>query len=88
MLFFRKLVRITLILFAEVIKWGLESPGGVAIDWVHDLLYWTDSGTRRVEVSTLDGRYRSVIASNDLDKPRAIVTHPGEAYIFWTDWGK
>lgn len=72
---------------SEVVKYGLESPGGVAIDWIHDLLYWTDSGTRRVEVTTLNGRYRSVIASNDLDKPRAIVTHPGEAYIFWTDWG-
>lgn len=28
----------------DVIRWGLESPGGVAIDWIHDLLFWTDSG--------------------------------------------
>ncbi|KAK9731245.1 Low-density lipoprotein receptor domain class A [Popillia japonica] len=71
----------------EVIKWGLESPGGVALDWVHDLLFWTDSGTRRIEVSTLDGRERAIIAANDLDKPRAIAVHPGEALVFWTDWG-
>lgn len=74
--------------FADVIRWGLETPGGVAVDWIHDLLFWTDSGTRRVEVATLDGTQRAVVAANDLDKPRAIVVHPGDALVFWTDWGK
>jgi len=55
----------------DVIKWGLESPGGIAVDWIHDLLFWTDSGTRRVEVSNFQGNLRTVIASYDLDKPRA-----------------
>lgn len=71
----------------DVIKWGLESPTGVAVDWIHELLFWTDSGTRRVEVATFDGNLRAVIAANNLDKPRAIVVHPGEALVFWTDWG-
>ncbi|KAI8440067.1 hypothetical protein MSG28_001491 [Choristoneura fumiferana] len=71
----------------DVIRWGLETPGGVAIDWIHDLVFWTDSGTRRVEVATLDGVQRAVIAANDLDKPRAIAVHPGDALVFWTDWG-
>lgn len=72
----------------DVIKWGLESPGGVAVDWIHDLLFWTDSGTRRVEVASFDGSLRDVIVANDLDKPRAIVVHPGEGMVFWTDWGR
>ncbi|XP_053950646.1 low-density lipoprotein receptor-related protein 4 [Anastrepha ludens] len=71
----------------DVIKWGLESPGGLAVDWIHDLLFWTDSGTRRVEVSNFMGNLRAVIASNDLDKPRAIVIHPDDALVFWSDWG-
>lgn len=66
---------------------GLESPGGIAVDWIHNLLFWTDSGTKRVEVSDMDGTHRVIIISNELDKPRAIVVHPGEALIFWTDWG-
>ncbi|PSN54231.1 Low-density lipoprotein receptor-related protein 4 [Blattella germanica] len=66
---------------------GTGAIGGVAIDWIHDTIFWTDSGTRRVEVATLDGSQRVIIASNDLDKPRAIAAHPGEALIFWTDWG-
>lgn len=71
----------------DVIRWGLESPGGVAVDWIHNLIFWTDSGTRRVEVASLDGGKRHVLASNDMDKPRAIAVHPGWALVFWTDWG-
>jgi hypothetical protein len=40
-----------------------------------------------VEVATLDGRMRVIIASSDVDKPRDIATHPGETVVFWTDWG-
>jgi low-density lipoprotein receptor-related protein 4 len=71
----------------DVIRWGLEAPSGVAIDWIHNLLFWTDSGTRRVEVATMDGSVRAVLAASDLDKPRAVAVHPGEALVFWTDWG-
>lgn len=72
----------------NIIKWGLESPGGIAVDWIHDLIFWTDSGTKRVEVSTFDGSPRVVIVANHLSKPRAIVVHPGKALIFYTDWGR
>ncbi|XP_014255223.1 low-density lipoprotein receptor-related protein 4 [Cimex lectularius] len=71
----------------EIAKSGLDSPGGIAVDWIHDLLFWTDSGTRRVEVSNLDGQIRHVLISDDIQKPRAIAVHPGEALVFWTDWG-
>ncbi|XP_025833299.1 low-density lipoprotein receptor-related protein 4 [Agrilus planipennis] len=71
----------------DVIRWGLESPSGIAVDWIHNLIFWTDSGTRRIEVATLDGMQRAILVASDLDKPRAIAVHPGEAYVFWTDWG-
>ncbi|XP_014280390.1 low-density lipoprotein receptor-related protein 4 isoform X1 [Halyomorpha halys] len=71
----------------DITRWGLDSPSGVAVDWIHDLLFWTDSGTRRVEVSSFDGQNRHVLVSDDLAKPRAIAVHPGEAFVFWTDWG-
>lgn len=46
----------------DVIWWGLKSPSGVAVDWIHDLIFWTDSGTQRVEVANLDGSVRRTIA--------------------------
>lgn len=72
----------------DVLRWGLDTPSGVAIDWIHDLLFWTDAGTSRIEVITLDTKIRHVLVSSDLGKPRAIAVHPGFAYVFWTDWGR
>uniref|UniRef100_A0A4W3JHK9 Low density lipoprotein receptor-related protein 4 n=1 Tax=Callorhinchus milii TaxID=7868 RepID=A0A4W3JHK9_CALMI len=71
----------------EVVSTGLESPGGLAIDWIHDKLYWTDSGTSRIEVANLDGTQRKVLLWQNLEKPRAIALHPMEGTIYWTDWG-
>uniref|UniRef100_A0A8C2Q5F3 Low density lipoprotein receptor-related protein 4 n=1 Tax=Cyprinus carpio TaxID=7962 RepID=A0A8C2Q5F3_CYPCA len=66
----------------EVVSTGLESPGGLAIDWIHNKLYWTDSGTSRIEVANLDGTQRKVLLWQRMEKPRAIALK-----IYWTDWG-
>ncbi|XP_056113822.1 low-density lipoprotein receptor-related protein 4 isoform X1 [Rhinichthys klamathensis goyatoka] len=71
----------------EVVSTGLESPGGLAIDWIQNKLYWTDSGTSRIEVSNLDGTHRKVLLWQRMEKPRAIALHPIEGKIYWTDWG-
>ena len=57
------------------------------MDWTHDKLFWSDSGTSRIEVANLDGSLRKVLIWKDLDKPRALAVHPGQGAIFWTDWG-
>ncbi|XP_070199995.1 low-density lipoprotein receptor-related protein 4-like isoform X2 [Littorina saxatilis] len=72
----------------EIITEGLESPGGLAVDWIHDKLFWTDAGTRRIEVANLDGTYRKVVIWEGLEKPRALVAYPAKGTLFWTDWGK
>lgn len=58
----------------------LSVSGGLAIDWIHDKLYWTDSGTSRIEVSNLDGTQRKVLLWQNMEKPRAIALHPIEGY--------
>ena len=55
--------------------------GGVAVDWIHDKLFWTDAGTSRIEVSNLDGSMRKVLVWERLEKPRAIVAHPAEGSV-------
>jgi DNA-binding beta-propeller fold protein YncE len=60
----------------------LESPAGLAVDWVTSKLYWTDAGTNRIEVSNLDGSMRGLLVWEGLDKPRDIVVDPiGECDI-------
>ncbi|RXG71249.1 Low-density lipoprotein receptor-related protein 4 [Armadillidium vulgare] len=65
----------------------LELPGGLAIDWINQKLYWTDDGTDRIEVSNLDGANRGILIWDGLDHPRDIVVNPAEGILFWSEWG-
>ncbi|MED6276189.1 Low-density lipoprotein receptor- protein 2 [Characodon lateralis] len=66
----------------------IAKPEGIAVDWVGRHIYWTDSGTNRIEVAKLDGRYRKWLIHTDLDQPAAIVVNPSLGKMFWTDWGR
>ncbi|KAL1418891.1 hypothetical protein MTO96_025620 [Rhipicephalus appendiculatus] len=59
----------------DVVSFGLETLGGLAIDTIGRKLYWTDSGRSLIEVSELDGKHRHVLVWKDVDSPRAIVLH-------------
>ena len=59
----------------NVIIHGLNTPDGLAIDVTGRKLYWTDTGSGRIEVSDLDGGNRKVLIWQDLDNPRAIALH-------------
>ncbi|KAL5006584.1 hypothetical protein ScPMuIL_015390 [Solemya velum] len=72
----------------DIISTGLVSPDGLAIDWLGQKLYWTDSETNRIEVSNLNGSHRKVLFWQDLDQPRAIALDPVNGYMYWTDWGE
>ena len=59
-----------------VVATEVESPDGVAVDWIARNLYWTDTGTNRIEVARLNGTSRKVLISDGLDEPRAIALDP------------
>ncbi len=44
---------------------GLIRPTALAIDWLGGNLYFSDSGTMRLEVCRLDGSSRKVLASDN-----------------------
>ena len=71
---------------------GLSNPDGLAYDWIHHNLYWTDSGNDRIEVLGLRGAlgthleqgvtWRRKLIDTDLDEPRAIVVDPRPKYRY------
>uniref|UniRef100_A0A8C3VLV0 LDL receptor related protein 8 n=1 Tax=Catagonus wagneri TaxID=51154 RepID=A0A8C3VLV0_9CETA len=65
----------------------LHSPEGLAVDWVHKHIYWTDSGNKTISVATVDGRRRCTLFSHDLREPRAIAVDPLRGFMYWSDWG-
>lgn len=72
-----------------VVQDGLVSPAGLALDWITDKLYWTDSGSKaRIEVASLDGKQRALLVWQRLLKPRDIVVNPIEGIMFWSDWSE
>lgn len=70
----------------DLINTEVQHPGGIAIDWVARNMYWTDSGTDRIEVARLNGDYRRVLVNKDLNEPRAIAVAPDLGLLFWSDW--
>ncbi|XP_036204600.1 low-density lipoprotein receptor-related protein 8 isoform X8 [Myotis myotis] len=65
----------------------LHSPEGLAVDWVHKHIYWTDSGNKTISVATVDGSRRRTLFSHDLSEPRAIAVDPLRGFMYWSDWG-
>jgi len=59
----------------HVVDFDLDSPEGVVVDWVAHNLYWVDSGTRRVEMSHIDGSSRRVIVWTNVE-PRSLAVDP------------
>eukprot|EP00794_Sanderia_malayensis_P008172 gene8172-9048_t len=72
----------------SLINGKLTKAEGIAVDWIGNKLYWTNTEKQCVEVSNLDGSYRKVLVSSDVDKPRGIALAPSQRLMFWTDWGK
>uniref|UniRef100_A0A8C2ZW02 Low density lipoprotein receptor a n=1 Tax=Cyclopterus lumpus TaxID=8103 RepID=A0A8C2ZW02_CYCLU len=70
-----------------VIGSDIEAPEGIAFDWIHRNLYWTDSIRRTISVVAADSGRRKTLFHRDLSKPRAIVLDPYSNFIYWTDWG-
>ena len=54
------------------------------MDWITDKLYWTDSTTKVIEVSELDGSNRKVLFCADVDNPRPIVVDPFNRYTHYS----
>lgn len=70
-----------------VINSHLHSPEGLAMDWVHKNIYWTDSGNKTLSVATADGCKRRTLFEHGLSEPRAIAVDPIHGFMYWSDWG-
>uniref|UniRef100_A0A8C7ZGK0 LDL receptor related protein 8 n=1 Tax=Oryzias sinensis TaxID=183150 RepID=A0A8C7ZGK0_9TELE len=66
---------------------SLQTPVGLALDWLQHNLYWTDSGDKSISVVSVDGTKRRVLINSDLSEPRAIAVDPHHGFMYWSDWG-
>eukprot|EP00095_Tigriopus_kingsejongensis_P004525 maker-scaffold532_size145644-snap-gene-0.29 protein:Tk04525 transcript:maker-scaffold532_size145644-snap-gene-0.29-mRNA-1 annotation:"low-density lipoprotein receptor-related protein 6 isoform x1" len=70
-----------------ILKFGLDFPDGMAVDWMAKNIFWTDMGLGRIEMARLNGTSRRVLLWKDLKKPASIVLNPVEGKMYWSSWG-
>ncbi|CAI9624719.1 unnamed protein product, partial [Staurois parvus] len=63
----------------------LGAPDGIAFDWIHKRIYYSDYLNQTISSMALNGSDRTVIAR--VPRPRAIMLDPCRGYMYWTDWG-
>ena len=59
-----------------MISTDLVSVDGLACDWVTGKLYWSDNYKGRIEVSTVDGKFRKPLYWKRVERPGAIALDP------------
>ncbi|KAG8174491.1 hypothetical protein JTE90_006649 [Oedothorax gibbosus] len=65
---------------------GVDSHG-IAVDWIHNLIYWTEYNNGAIGVSRLDGSMVRTVLKERRINPHAIVLNPAEGFMFWSDCG-
>lgn len=74
-----------------LVETELASVEGMSYDWISQLLYFVDGTRNKIEAvktskNAMGRLRRTIIDSKYLSKPRGVVVHPVEGYLFWTDW--
>ena len=77
-----------------VITRAVRTPDGLAFDWIHKNLYYTDTGHNTISVISVSytgkEHHKKTLFSTELDEPRAIVVDPRykQGWMYWSDWGE
>ncbi|XP_043910917.1 low-density lipoprotein receptor-related protein 2-like [Protopterus annectens] len=64
---------------------GLGNPDGIAFDWIHKRIYYSDYDNQSITSMAMDGGNRTHVLS--VPRPRAIMLDPCRGYMYFTDWG-
>ncbi|XP_041746859.1 low-density lipoprotein receptor-related protein 8-like [Coregonus clupeaformis] len=67
----------------------LKSHGavlGLAVDWIHEHLYWTSAGTHSIDVARLDVSAQRLLMGG-LAMPTGVAVEPLLGLLFWAEGG-
>ncbi|XP_054083519.1 very low-density lipoprotein receptor isoform X5 [Zeugodacus cucurbitae] len=70
-----------------VLKDHSVTSDGLAVDWIYNHVYYTDTHKCTIELTNFDGNMGKVLIEDGLDIPRSIALDPIEGWMYWSDWG-
>ncbi len=70
-----------------VVRRGLGTPFGLAVDVSAGKMYWTDDGTNKIRRADLDGSNAEDVITSGLHTPVWIAVDASGGKLYWTDWG-
>lgn len=71
----------------HVIAKGVEGIEGLAVDWLANNVYWTNTQAKVIEMCRLSGSEHFVILANGVEEPGAIAVNPSAGTMYWVDTG-
>eukprot|EP00062_Callorhinchus_milii_P008174 gi/632950593/ref/XP_007890808.1/ PREDICTED: low-density lipoprotein receptor-related protein 1-like isoform X2 [Callorhinchus milii] len=66
----------------------VQTPVGIAVDWVYKHIYWTDQSAKTISVATFDGTKRTTLFDTELREPASVAVDPLLGFIYWSDFGE
>lgn len=54
----------------------VQTPVGIAVDWIYKNLYWSDLGTKTISVSNFNATKGKVLFERSLKEPASIAVDP------------
>lgn len=67
-----------------IVSTDLNTPNGIAVDWMANNIYWSDAHHKMIEVSRLDGSSRKTLINQTVLDVRSIIIY--KYFLFFSDW--
>ncbi|CAG2104209.1 unnamed protein product [Medioppia subpectinata] len=73
----------------HVIPIGDGEPNSLAVDWIHDLLYWMDSNSNAIKVLSLGDKSKSIYTVHEIQaqSPKDLVLNVVTGALVWSNVG-
>lgn len=55
---------------------NVQTPVGIAVDWIYKNLYWSDLATKTISVASFNGTKQKVLFNRGLKEPADIAVDP------------
>ncbi|KAL5273419.1 hypothetical protein ACFFRR_000257 [Megaselia abdita] len=70
-----------------VLKDRMVTSDGLAVDWIYNHIYFTDTQHCTIEVTNFEGTMGKILIEDNIEIPRSIALEPVDGWMYWTDWG-